>query len=57
MIEEIALMLSLVATSIIHLMINPASGKYFNVDNNDDDDCIVYCDAGLQMLYMIIAIM
>ena len=47
MMEEIALMLSLVATSIIHLMINPASGKYFNVDNNDDDDCIVYCDAGL----------
>jgi hypothetical protein len=28
------------------LMINPASGKYFNVDNNearteDDDDCII----------------
>jgi len=35
MMEEIALMLSLVATSIIHLMINPASGKYFKVDSNE----------------------
>lgn len=44
MMEEIAFMLSLVATSIIHLMINPASGKYFKVDSNEvrtDDDCII----------------
>ena len=34
MMEETALMLSLVAASIINLMINPAPGKYSNVCNN-----------------------